>query len=181
MKPGEKGYTLVELLIAMTITVMATGAAGTAIFQVLRNTERNNDHITAVRQVENAGYWISRDAQMAVSVNTTGDLVLPDFLSLSWTKWDDLGDPTYHSANYTFEDLTEVTYGIGKLKRTYGSSAGASEQTLIAQYIYYNPTDVDNTSSNTSYENQVLTVKLTAVFEEFVETREYKITRRVGF
>ena len=176
MKPGEKGYALVELLIAITIIALVSGAAGAATFQVLKNTERNNDYMTAVRQVENAGYWISRDAQMALSMNTTANLTLPDFLSLSWTEWDVEGDPIYHSANYSFEDLTD---GIGKLKRTYGSSAGASEQTLVAQYIYYDPDDVDATS-NTSYENPVLTVKLTAVFEEFVETREYNIKRRPG-
>ena len=176
MKPGEKGYTLVELLIAITITVMVTGTAGAAIFQILRNTERNNDHITVVRQVENAGYWISRDAQMALGVTATGNLTLPDFLSLSWTEWDDDGNPIYHSANYTFEGLTN---GIGKLKRNHGSSAGASEQTLVAQYIYYDPDDVDATS-NTSYQSPVLTVKLTAVFGDIVETREYNIKRRPG-
>jgi len=176
MKLGEKGFTLIELLIAITIIVVASGAAGAAIFQILRNTERNNDYMTAVRQVENAGYWISRDAQMALSVTTTDNLTLPDFLIISWTEWDDEGDPIYHSANYSFEGLTD---GIGKLKRTHWSSAGASEQTLVAQYIYYDPDDVDATS-NASYQSPVLTVKLTAVFEEILETREYKIKRRPG-
>ena len=55
MKPGEKGYTLVELLIAITIMVAASGATSAAIFQVLRNSDRNNDLMTAVLQVENAG------------------------------------------------------------------------------------------------------------------------------
>ncbi len=176
MKPGEKGFTLIELLIATTIMVLAAGAASMAIFQILRNTERNNHHMTAVRQVENAGYWISRDALMAATVATTDNLTLPDFLSLSWTEWDDDDDPIYHSANYTLEGLTN---GIGTLKRNYGSGAGASEQTLVAQYIYYDPNDASATS-NTSYQSPVLTVKLTAVFKGIVETREYKIKRRPG-
>jgi len=173
MKPGEKGYTLIELLIAITIMVAASGAAGAAIFQVVRGTEHNNDHMTVVRQVENAGYWISRDAQMARVVTTTDNLTLPVFLSLSWTEWDDDGNSIYHSANYSFEGLTD---GVGKLKRTY-ASGNTSEQTLIAQYIYYNPDDTDSTS-NTTYESPVLTLKLTAVFEDIQETREYKIKRR---
>ena len=176
MKPGEKGYTLVELLIAITIMVMASGAAAAAIFQILRNTERNSDHMTVVRQVENAGYWISRDAQMAQSISAD-NLTLPNFLSLSWTEWNDAGNPIYHSANYTFEDLAD---SIGKLTRRYGSSAGASEQTLIAQYIYYNPDDVANTS-NASYQSPVLTVKLTALFEQTMESQEYQIKRRPNF
>ncbi|MFC1862104.1 type II secretion system protein J [Chloroflexota bacterium] len=175
MKLGERGYTYIELLIAITIMALASTAAGAAIFQVLRNTERNNDHMTAVRQVQNAGYWISRDAQMALSVNVTDNMTPPDFLGLNWTEWDDDGDPIYHSVKYSFEALTD---GIGKLKRTY-SIAGASEDTMVAQYIYYDPNDTDNTS-DTSYQNSVLTVRLMAVLEEFVETREYRIKRRAG-
>ncbi len=179
MKLGEKGYTLIELLVAITIMVAASGAAGGAIFQVIRNTQHNNDYMTVVRQVQNAGYWISRDAQMARVVTTTANLTLPLFLSLSWTEWDTVGNSIYHSSNYTIENLTEVTYGVGTLKRTHRSSAGADEQTLVAQYIYYDPSDADSTS-NASYESSVLTVQLTALFEERLETREYKIKLRPG-
>lgn len=177
MKPGEKGYTLIELLIAMTIMVMASGAAGAAIFQILRNVERNSDRMTAVRQVENAGYWISRDAQMAQRATT--NLTSPNFLVLSWTEWNDAGNSTYHSANYTFEDLSQGSSGVGKLKRTY-LSGGTTVQTLIAQYIYYNADNATNTS-NVSYQNPLLTVKLTAVFEQEIESREYQITHRPNF
>ncbi len=173
MKHGEKGFTLIELIIATTIMVLASGAAGAAIFQIFGGTERNSDHLTVVRQVQNAGYWISRDAQMAQSV-ITDNLTPPDFLILSWTEWDAAGDPTYHSARYSFEDLTD---GIGKLKRSHWSSAGANEQTLVAQYIYYDPNDVDDTSK-ASYQSPVLTVQLTALLEGTLETREYKIKHR---
>jgi len=170
MKYGEKGFTLLETVIAIALIAVATGSAGAAIFQVFRGTERNNDYITAVRQVHNAGYWISRDTQMAQSVTTE-----PDFLTLSWTE-DATGDPIYHSVTYSFEDLTD---GIGKLKRSHVSSAGADEETLVAQYIYYDPNDVDDTSK-ASYEQPVLTVQLTTIFEEARETREYRITHRAS-
>ncbi len=173
MKLGEKGFTLIELLIAITIMVLASGAAGAAIFQILRNIERNNDRITVVRQLQNAGYWISRDTQMAQSV-ITDNLTLPDFLVLNWTEQDDIDDPIYHSATYVLEDLAD---GIGKLKRIHWSSAGTNEQTLIAEYIYYDPTDVNNTST-ANYQAPILTIQLTAVFEEAWETKEYKIEHR---
>ena len=174
MKLGEKGFTLVELLVAITIMVVASGAAGAAIFQIFRGAERNNDHMTVVRQVQNAGYWISRDAQMAQTM-TTDDLTPPNFLIISWTE-DPTGDPIYHTVTYSFEDLTD---GIGKLKRNHVSTAGADEDTLVAQYIYYDPSDVDDTSQ-ASYECPVLTLQLTVVFEETVETREYRISHRAS-
>ena len=178
MKLDEKGFTLIELLIAITIMVAASGAAGGAIFQIFKGMESNNDYMTVVRQVQNAGYYISRDAQMAQTVTTDG-LTLPDFLVVNWTEWDDAGDPIYHSATYFFEDLTD---GIGKLMREHWSSAGASEETLVAQYIYYDPDDVDNTlDSEASYQSPVLTVQLTALFEETQETKEYQVTHRPNF
>lgn len=174
MKLDEKGYTLIELLVAMTIMALVTAAAGAAIFQIFRNIERNNDHMTVVHQVQNAGYWISCDAQMADSA-ITDDLTLPEFLILNWTEWNDAGDSIYHSATYSLEELTN---SIGKLKRSHWSSAGANEQTQIAEYIYYDPNDV-NDSSKASYQNPVITVQITAICEESMETREYKIKRRV--
>ena len=173
MRLSEKGYTLIELAVAITIMVLASTAASAAIFQILNNVERNNDHMTAVLQVQYAGSWISRDAQMASSV-TSDNLTLPDFLIINWTEWDAAGDPTYHSVTYFFEDLTD---GIGKLKRNHWSSAGASEQTLVAEYIYYDPSYVDDTSK-ASYQSPVLTIQLTAHFEETLETREYRIKHR---
>ncbi len=173
MKLGEKGLTYIELVVALTIIVLVSGAAAMASFQVFKGTERNNDYLTTVRQVQNASYWVNRDTQMAQSV-TADNLTSPDFLILSWTEWDEADNPTYHSATYFFEDLTD---GIGKLKRSHWSSAGANEQTLVAEYIYYDPADPDNTSK-VSYQSPVLTVRLTALFEETIETREYQIKKR---
>ena len=173
MRLNEKGYTLLELLVAITIMVLASGAASAAIFQIFRGTERNNDSMTAVNQVHKAGYWISRDAQMALGF-TTDNLTLPDFLIVRWTTWDAAGDPIYHSVRYFFED---VTNGIGKLKRHHWSSAGANEQTLIAEYIYYDPSDIAHTSK-ASYQSPVLTIQLTALVEGTLEAREYKIEHR---
>ena len=173
MRLSEKGYTLVELAIAITIMALVSIAASAAIFQVFNNIEHNNDRLTAVLQVQYAGSWISRDAQMASSV-IADNLTMPDFLIIDWNEWDAAGDPIYHSATYFFEDLTD---GIGKLVRNHWSSVGASEQTLIAEYIYYDPSYVDDTSK-ASYDSPVLTVQLTAHFEETRETREYKIKHR---
>jgi len=176
MNSGEKGFTLVELVFSLAVIAIVSAAASAAIFQVFKGNERNNDYLTAVHQIQSAGYWISRDAQRAQSV-TTDDLTPPDFFIISWTEWDENGDPIYHSATYFFEGLTN---NIGDLKRTHWSSAGANEQTLLAKYIYYDPADVDDTTK-VSYQSPVLTVQLTTLFEETMESREYKITRRPNF
>ena len=176
MKRGENGYTLVELVVATAIMALIGVAAAMAIFQVSSGTEHNNNHMTAVRQVHNAGYWISRDTQMAQST-TADNLTPPNFLVLNWTEWDQANDPIYHSVTYFFEDLTD---GIGTLKRHHWSSVGTNQHTLIAKYIYYNPGDSEETS-NVEYQSPELTVRLTAIFEEVRESREYRIIHRPNF
>ncbi|MFH1382747.1 MAG: prepilin-type N-terminal cleavage/methylation domain-containing protein [Chloroflexota bacterium] len=175
MKRREKGFTLIELLVVIAITAIAAVTATIVIFQVFRNTNINNDRMTVARDVQNAGYWISRDAQMAVSMTTnlTGD----DFLFIDWTEWDTDGNETYHSAGYSFEGLTN---NVGKLIRTHWSSAGASDNTVIAQYLYYEPSNVDNTTKAT-YQSSVLTLQVTAVIGDIRETREYQVKRRPNF
>jgi len=176
MKQSERGFTLIETLVGIAILALIAGAATMATFQVINVTKSSNDHITAVRQVQNAGYWISRDALMAENV-IVDDLTPPDFLILNWTEWGYDEDSTYHSVRYSFQDLSD---GIGKLRRTYWSSAGINEEILVAEYIYYNPGDSDNTTK-ASYPSSVLTVQIAASFEEANETREYRVWHRPNF
>ena len=170
----EKGFTLIE--VAMAIAVLALIAlAGTAVtFQALKATGQSNDRMTAIPQVQNAGYWISLDTKMAESI-FVDNLEPPNFIILNWTEHDyEEGDPTYHSVTYFIEDLSD---GIGKLKRNHRSSTGSDEETLIAQYIYYDPGDPDNTSVAT-YTSPKLTVRLRALFGDVSVTREYEAVRR---
>ncbi len=176
MKPGQRGFTFIEVAIATAVIALIAGAATMTTFSILNDTERTNDGMTAVRQVENAGYWVSRDALMADSLSTE-NLTSPDFLILNWTDWGYDEDSVYHSVAYSIEDISG---GIGKLKRTHQDSTGTNEQMLVAEYIYYNQSDPANTS-NVSYQDPVLTLKIVSVSGDAQETREYKIYRRPNF
>jgi len=62
---NQRGVTLMGIIVAVAITGIIAGAATTTIFQVFSGNTRTSNHMTAVKQVQNAGYWISHDAQMA--------------------------------------------------------------------------------------------------------------------
>ena len=173
MKHKEGGFITIEILVAIVImSAIALGATMT-IFQVIGVTAQSNSQMTALRQVQNAGFWISRDAQMADNV-TTDNLSENDFLVLGWTEVDDSDNTTDHTVTYFFEELSG---GIGKLKRNHSSSAGLNNDTLVAQYISYDPDDPVNTS-NVSYASPVLIAKLVAVFTDKSESREYRVSCR---
>ena len=178
MRPGhdEKGFTLVELAVALAIMALVGLGAYMTTFQVIHGTERSSSDITAMRQVQNAGYWLSRDAQKAESIKTTG-LTYPDFIFIAWTERDYINDDVHHSATYYFEDVSGT---IKNLKRQHWSSSGLDEETLIAEHIYYDPADPSDTST-ASYANPALTVKLVSIFGDAEEVREYQISRRTNF
>lgn len=176
MRLRDKGYTILELAFTIGVIALISTAALLVIFQIFRSNERSNDYVTSLRQVENAGYWISRDAQMAQSV-TANELTLPDFLIINWTEWDASGDSIYHSVRYFFEDITD---DVGTLKRHHWSSGGANEQTPVARYIYCNSDNVTYTSY-ASYHSPVLEVRITSLCDDALESREYQIVRRVNY
>jgi len=175
MKQSEKGFTLIELIGAIAVMALIALAVTAVTFQVLKVAGQSNDQMTAIPQVQNAGYWISLDTQMAESI-FVDNLEPPNFIILNWTEHDyEGGDPTYHWVTYFFEDLSD---GIGKLKRNHRSSAGADDETLIAQHIYYDPDDPDNSSIATCDSPPELTVRLRALFGHASVTREYKAVCR---
>ena len=174
MRQSENGFFTIELIVALLIIALIGLAATMTIFQTLSVTGRSNSHMTVLRQVQNAGYWISRDTQMAENI-VTANLSGTDFMLISWTEWDyDAEDEVYHQVTYFFDGLTG---GIGKLKRNHWSSDGLNADILVAEYISYDPDDPANTS-NVSYQKPVLNVKLAALYEDASETREYRISRR---
>lgn len=171
MKP-RNGFTLVELLTAMSVTVLIAAAAALTLKQVYGGTSKNNSHIIAAQQVENAGFWISRDAQRAEIINTT-NLTGSNLVTMNWTEWDANGNPAYYAVNYTFYNLTG---NVGQLKRIWTSN-NTSQQTLVGIHLYYNPADDSNTSKAT-FLNPVLTLRLNAMVDQAGEIRQYTITRR---
>jgi prepilin-type N-terminal cleavage/methylation domain-containing protein len=112
---GERGYTLLEILIAAAITGFLLTALGLAARQVLAVPERGNDQVTALHALQNAAHWVSRDGQTAKSASG-GDsltLTLPDDSSISYTV---SGDELHRVAGGTdriiAQSITDASFTI---------------------------------------------------------------------
>ncbi len=193
MKRGERGFTLIELLVTIAIVASITAAATMSTFQVFNVTRRSNDHMVTIRQVQNAGYWISRDALMAQNI-VVDNQTPSNFLVLTWVEWgyEEDDDSTYHSVTYSIEVLPDEIPKIWREHSTYDANQDPieSETTLIAKYIYYDSEDPENhTDTEATYDPPdeypeqapVLTVQIVASFGESSETREYRVLPRPDF
>ena len=172
MKPNEKGFTIIELTIAIAIIGLIASGATMGISQVIKGTERSNKHLTAVRQVHNAGYWISHDAQMAQSVelDETEDTGFP--LTLTWSNWN---SEDTHQIVYTLEDMPGSE--LKQLQRNHSINGGANEATFVAQYI-----DPDPIKTKCEFADDALVFTVTATVslgsQVKSETRLYKVAPR---
>ena len=107
---SQKGFTLIEALVALVITGLIGLGASMASGQILTQGARNSDYTTASRNTMNAIYWVSRDAQMSQTIEPDEAGGFP--LTLSWTEWDN----TEHQVNYYIQG--------DKLKRDYSINGG---------------------------------------------------------
>ncbi len=160
---NQKGFTLIELIVAMAVTGFITGGITMSIFQLINIEARTSNHMTAVKEVQNAGYWVSHDAPMAQDVDDNDDPGTPELelVTLTWTEWDN----TVHQVTYTLQG-TEL----------WRDDSGSGQQMRVAQYI-------DSISCQRDpLDNRKLIVTMTATvgggWQEASETRTYEVVPR---
>ena len=164
LKKGEKGFTLIELLVGITISAFVVGAASMTTITMMRLTPQNNDWAVALRQVQNAGFWVSRD--VLTSQNLTVGTDNSTLLTLTIPQI----TPPDKTIVYEFEDMPN---GLKRLIRN--DQAGGLE-TPIAEYI---STDNSDTTASYSADSRTLTLTITATSGDVSVTRVYEATQRV--
>jgi len=92
---GQKGITLVEVLVATAITGLIAGALGTAIHQFITTSERGNQELRALNDVRNAGHWLTLDGRRAQSTNLVDGAPAVGSVTLSWTTEGQVHTSTY--------------------------------------------------------------------------------------
>lgn len=77
----EKGASLVELLVAISISVMVIGVITTSLVQFLMITDWGRDHLLMSNDLQVASTWLRRDAPEAASFSPGSGNV---YGTLSW-------------------------------------------------------------------------------------------------
>ncbi len=166
VKGSEEGFTLVELLVAIPIAALVVAAATGIIIQILNGTH-NTSHMLAMRQVQTAGDWVSRDSIQTQNITLGAGNGFP--FNLTWTDWD---DNEVHQIIYSLLDMPSG--GLKQLQRHENINGTTSATTTVAQYI-----DASATSCQWEAEQKVLTFTVMAKVDQQTESREYEIKPRV--
>jgi len=170
MRRDQRGITLLELLVAIALVgLLSAGIAG-MISQLLTISTRASNHMVAVRQVQQAGKEVSKDALQAQTLESGNSSGL--LLTLAWIEWD-TGD--LHEVIYVLADMPSGEFK--RLQRSLTITPPEEEPTtivsVVAQYI-----DPDQTSC--VWSSGELTFAVTATVGGQSETREYEVKPRPG-
>ncbi|MBN1643727.1 MAG: type II secretion system protein [Dehalococcoidales bacterium] len=146
---GERGVTLVELLIAVALTGMLISVVGPSISQIVGVTGYSNGRMLAMHELQNTASWFNLDGQMAVSaVGGSGlALTLPTAQTITYalagtvlTRNDGI-NPVKTLA----QNISSVSFTVNgrvvtmNLTSTPTGGAGVSEQGIYVVYLRSTP------------------------------------------
>jgi len=163
-KTKEMGFTLIELLVGLGIAAFVVGAASMVTISMMRLTPQNNDWAVGLRQVQNAGYWISRDVQMSQGYIAVGTWPNDTFLTMIVPQWN---DSTAQADNITFAyEFEDMLGGLKRLMRNNQTDGGGI---VIAEYV-------SNAVAN--YDSGTLTFTITTTSGEIEVSKDYEAMQR---
>jgi len=163
----QRGFTIIEVLIAIAIAGIVGGGVITAVFQVMTTSLDNSARMTAIKEIENSIRWITDDALMAQTISSLGPSGFP--LTLSWVEWDMAS--SQHITHSVVYDLQGAEF-----TQRASVNGGPPVTTVLIHHL-----DVDTLMTNCNFFSGVLTVKMTATVQGYrtaAETRTFRIYPR---
>jgi len=171
---GARGLTLIELLIALGIGAAVLAGALAVLNQLLLLVPKAENSMLAIRQVQNAGYWIDRDATSAQSITPSPSLFTISTatpLVISYVSWD--------AKKTTITYTVDAEHNLQRLMAITDERTGnpiSSSQMRIAESI--SSITAQYTQPDPGNPRKILTVTIIAQVGNSSETRVYKISPR---
>ena len=82
----EKGSILVEIVVFVAITAVISASISTFLFQVMKTSERSQNHLEATHDLEEIEYWLRRDIPRAISSDLVDGDEPAGSMTVSWSE-----------------------------------------------------------------------------------------------
>jgi len=115
MRKGERGFTLVELVVVIAISGFIFSLLGTGIYQLVTVPEQGNDRVTALHELQQVAHRVNIDGQMAQTATGGGQLSLsfPDSSSANYTLAGTVLFRTTSTSNHTLaQNITSASFSV---------------------------------------------------------------------
>ena len=147
---SQRGFTLVELVVVVSILTIVMGTIGAAMFQAMETEKEVVDDGLAISELRKGFSWFAADVKMA----TTGDLVnnapAVSSVTMNWTdQFGGVGTP--HAASYSLVGNSLVRTYDGNAhtvaRRVVSVAFSLSNRTITAQVEVNSETGTTRTLS----------------------------------
>jgi len=173
IRAGQKGFSLIELLIAIPIAALVMLAASGAIVQLVRS-GRASAQMNAIRQVQIAGTWISRDGLQAETVEIYTDPASELFCTFEWHDYTAVDAPE-HTVVYSLIPMSSGA--LYQLERQVTVGDGTPTSTIVARNLV-GASDATALSWTNEYAKASFTLEVTSAASQKTVTRTYEVTPR---
>ena len=115
----QRGFTLIEILVAMAIGGLLVPVVVSGIFAVTRGTQQINTNLVILQDIDGASAWINRDLSQALTTDVVSLDPPVDHMRVDWTDltgWATEGEEP-HYAEYTLSgtDLVRDYDGVTQI------------------------------------------------------------------
>lgn len=169
----QHGFTLIELAMAMGVAAIIMAAVTITVTQLFNMNNRNTIHMSAVRNVQTAGYWVSHDAQMAPKDGGASPAWISATATSLFLVWRD--SYNYDSDNHT----STISWNSGDktITRVYDGGPPSVIARNISSAAFSLVKDAKNNVSKVLF---VVTASVSSRGVTSSETRSYEVSPRPG-
>jgi len=159
---NQKGFTLIEILVAMLVGGMVMAGIVTAVFQIVHGAGQIKEESVALADIDSAAHWLTRDVVLGQSTDLVNGAPQVSQMTLTWndsTWWAEQEESIAHSVIYTYSGTA--------LQRNYDGVV-----TTVGRHL---------TNVGFSLDGRLVTITLTSSLEEeprSTVTRNYTIYMR---
>ena len=124
---NQKGFTLIELVVALAILGIVVVGIVTSIFQIMQGRAQIAGKSVALADIDNAAHWVTRDIVMGQSTDLEDDAPPTGNMTMTWndlTGWAEAEESISHSVVYIHSGT--------QLLREYDS---ANNTTIVGRHL----------------------------------------------